>query len=228
MQAHLRLHAWAGFREEVCGAHPRLQRPEHMLNRAAPLSHLAGAGIQATLHGLQYGLMLPAPDAALPFRGCAPRLDGALHARTQAVIGVDDQPLLDRLMMAWQELTGRAAVHILICLIALDAFLNLLDALLQFVRREVLVPVIHGLELAAIDGHHGMAEQVQLAAQGDELLAGVANAGAVVAAEIGNGLEVGRQVPSEPHDFNVALGLPLQPAARLHPIQIAVDVQLEQ
>ena len=43
---------------------------------------------------------------------------------------------------------GIQGVHI-----ALDAFLNLLDALLQFVRREVLVPVIHGLELAVIDGN---------------------------------------------------------------------------
>jgi len=32
MQAHLRLHAWSGFREEVRGNHPGLQRPEHMLN----------------------------------------------------------------------------------------------------------------------------------------------------------------------------------------------------
>ena len=38
MQTHLRLHPWSGFREEVCGAHPELQRPEHMLNRTAPLN----------------------------------------------------------------------------------------------------------------------------------------------------------------------------------------------
>ncbi len=30
MQAHFRLHPWLGFREEVCGAHPELQRSEHM------------------------------------------------------------------------------------------------------------------------------------------------------------------------------------------------------
>ena len=117
MQAHLGLHAWSGSREEVRGPHPGLQCPEHMLNCAAPLSHLAGAGIQATLHRLQYGLMLPASDSALLFRGRAPRLDGALHARTQVVIGVDDLPLLDRLMVAGQQLAAGAAIRILIGLI---------------------------------------------------------------------------------------------------------------
>ena len=44
---------------------------------------LPGLASRATLHRLQYGLMLPASDSALLFRGRAPRLDGALHARTQ-------------------------------------------------------------------------------------------------------------------------------------------------
>ena len=37
--------------------------------------------------------------------------------------------------------------------ITLVAFHYLLDVLLQFVRRDVFVSAIHGLELAAIDGH---------------------------------------------------------------------------
>jgi hypothetical protein len=34
--------------------------------------------------------------------------------------------------------------------------------------------------------------------------------------------------PSEPHHLNVARGLPFKPAARLNPVEIAVDVQLQQ
>jgi hypothetical protein len=50
----------------------------------------------------------------------------------------------------------------------------------------------------------------------------------VILAEVGNGLEVRCQAPREPHQLDVALGLALQPSARLDPIQIAVDVDLQQ
>ena len=39
---------------------------------------------------------------------------------------------------------------------------------------------------------------------------------------------IGNQPTGEPHDFNVAGGLTLKPAARLNPIEIAVDVELQQ
>src|SRR5215208_4161841 len=53
-----------------------------------------------------------------------------------------------------------------------DAGLDLLNALLQLGGREVLVPVVDRLELAAIDRDQGFGEQDELAAQQHELAAG--------------------------------------------------------
>ena len=73
-----------------------------------------------------------------------------------------------------------------------------------------------------------MGEERHLPAQDDEASARVSDALAVVVAEVGDGLEVGCQAPGEPHEFDVALRLALQPTARLDAIEVAVDVQLEQ
>ena len=50
----------------------------------------------------------------------------------------------------------------------------------------------------------------------------------VILAEIGNRLVIGNQPAGEPHHLNVAARLTLKPAARLNPIEIAVDVELQQ
>src|SRR5207244_12832384 len=46
--------------------------------------------------------------------------------------------------------------------------------------------------------------------------------------KIGDSLEVRHQPPRQPHQLQVALRLPLQPSARLDPVQIPVDVDLQQ
>src|SRR5471032_2644871 len=51
---------------------------------------------------------------------------------------------------------------------------------------------------------------------------------AVVLAEVGYGFEVRHQASGQPNQFNVALALPLQTPARLHPIEVSVDVNLQQ
>jgi transposase len=51
---------------------------------------------------------------------------------------------------------------------------------------------------------------------------------AVVAPEVGDGLEVGLQVPQQPDHLDVAAGLGFQPPAGAHPVQVAVDVELQQ
>lgn len=83
-------------------------------------------------------------------------------------------------------------------------------------------------ELATVDGHHGLREELHLTAQRDEAAAHIADVLAVVAAEVSNGLEVGSQAAGEPHEFDVALGLALQPAAGLDATEVAVDIELEQ
>ncbi|SKY84766.1 Uncharacterised protein [Mycobacteroides abscessus subsp. massiliense] len=112
--------------------------------------------------------------------------------------------------------------------VARDAGLDLLDPALQLGRGVVPVAVVHRLELAAVDRDHGLGEQLQPPAQQHELPAGRLDCRSVVAAEVGDGLEVRHQPAGQPHQLQVALGLPLQPPARRDPVQIAVEVDLEQ
>ncbi len=109
-----------------------------------------------------------------------------------------------------------------------DARIDLGQAPLELGRSEVLVPIVDRLELAAVDGHQRLGKEVQPAAQHDELAAHGADGAAVVLAEVGDGLEVGRQPPGEPHQLDIALRFALQPPARLDAVQVAVDIQLEQ
>ena len=112
--------------------------------------------------------------------------------------------------------------------VALHALIELLHPRLQLALGEVLVAVVDRLELAAVDGDRGLFEQAQFPAQQDELAAGGADCLTVVLAEVGDGLEVGHQPASQPDQLDVALCFPLQPPARLHPVQIPVDVDLQQ
>jgi hypothetical protein len=84
----------------------------------------------------------------------------------------------------------------------------------ELVRREVLVAIVHCLELAAVDRHQRLLEQAELAAQQHELPARVADRHPVVAAEVGDRLEVRRQAPGQPDQLEVALALALQAPAR--------------
>lgn len=94
--------------------------------------------------------------------------------------------------------------------VALDAVLELLHARLELAVGEVLASVVDGLELAAIDGNDSIGEELESAAQDDELAAHFADRGAVVLTEVGDGLEVGSQATGQPHQLDVALRLVLQ------------------
>jgi hypothetical protein len=43
-----------------------------------------------------------------------------------------------------------------------------------------------------------------------------------------NGPDVPHQAAGQPNQFDVALALPLQTPARLHPIEVSIDVNLQQ
>ncbi len=101
--------------------------------------------------------------------------------------------------------------------IACDAFLDLRHASLHLGAREVLVAVVHRLELAAVDRHAGLREQAHRAAQRDKARAHFADAGTIVLAEVGNRLVIGYKPARQPHHLNVASSLALQPATRLGP-----------
>src|SRR5262249_52439601 len=50
---------------------------------------------------------------------------------------------------------------------------------------------------------------------------------AVVLAKVGDRLEVGRQPPGQPHQLDIALRFPFEPPARLHAVEIAVEIDLQ-
>jgi predicted phage gp36 major capsid-like protein len=93
---------------------------------------------------------------------------------------------------------------------------------------EVAIARIDYLELVAVDGDQRLREQLRLTAQHHEAATHVANVNAVVTTEVSYGLEVRRQTAREPHQFNIALAFMFQATARLNPVQVAVDIDLQQ
>src|SRR3974390_613469 len=83
--------------------------------------------------------------------------------------------------------------------VARDALLQLLHPRLELAVGEVLVAIVDRLELAAINGHDRLGEQVQLPAKDDELPTHAANRLAVILAKIRDRLEVRRQSSCEPN-----------------------------
>src|SRR5215469_7406576 len=108
------------------------------------------------------------------------------------------------------------------------ARLNLGMAALHLRPRKVLVAIVDRLELAAIDRHARLRQQAQLPAKGYKPPAHLAYRRPVVLAEVGYRLVIRHKAPGQPHHLNVAPSLPFKPPARLHPIEIAVDVELQQ
>src|SRR4029453_8176743 len=111
--------------------------------------------------------------------------------------------------------------------IARNALLDLRQTPLQLSLREVIVARVHRLELAAVDRDARFRQQPQLAAQGDKLRTDPFDGGAVVFAEIGDGFVIRNEPSRQPHHFQIAASLTLQPPTRLDSVEIAVDVKLE-
>jgi len=94
--------------------------------------------------------------------------------------------------------------------------------------RKALVTVVDRFELAAVDRHNRVGEQIQVAAQGDELAADSTDCLPVIFAEISNRLEVWCQLSGEPYQLQISLRLAFETAAGLNSVEIAVDVDLKQ
>jgi hypothetical protein len=97
---------------------------------------------------------------------------------------------------------------------------------LPFVK--VAVAIVDRFELAAVDGNARRREQSQLAAQLHETCADLAQSRAIVLAEVGDRLVVGHETPQEPEKLQITPCLPLEPPARLHAVEIAIDVELQE
>src|SRR6266404_4653613 len=112
--------------------------------------------------------------------------------------------------------------------VAGNTLVNLLQPPLHLGLRKVPVSRVDGFELAAIDRNARLAEQLKAAAKHHELTADLTDGRAVVLSEIGYRLEIRHQAAGQPNQLDVALALPLQAPARLHPIEVSVDVNLQQ
>jgi hypothetical protein len=69
---------------------------------------------------------------------------------------------------------------------------------------------------------------LELPAQHHELTEYPPEGRMVVAAEVGDGLEVRLQMPQQPDHLDVAMGLGFKTTAGAYSVQVAVDVQLQQ
>jgi hypothetical protein len=112
--------------------------------------------------------------------------------------------------------------------VKVDARFNFFHSPLQFGAGEVAVTIVDGLEFTAVDGNQIFSEQSWLLTEHDELTADSSDGLAVVFSEVGDGLEIRRQSPGQPHQFDIALRLSLKAPVRLNAVEIAVDVNLQQ
>src|SRR5438046_5633412 len=88
--------------------------------------------------------------------------------------------------------------------------------------------VLTALNLLPSNRDARLGEEFKAPAQHHKLTADPPDGLAIVLAEVGYGLEVRHQAAGQPNQLDVALALPLQAPARLHPIEVSVDVNLQQ
>ena len=112
--------------------------------------------------------------------------------------------------------------------VAQHALLELSAPPVDLVAREVLVAVVHGFELGAVDGDACLRQQPHLPAQLDKPHAHLLDGRSIVFPEIGDDLVVGRKPTEQPDHLEIAARLTLEAAARGDAIEIAVDVEPEQ
>src|SRR5262249_13886220 len=112
--------------------------------------------------------------------------------------------------------------------VARDALLQLRTPPLHLRLCEVLVPIVHDFELAAIDGYARRREKTHLTAEFDKARTDLAERQAVVLPEVCDRLVVRSETTQQPHDLDIASGFSFEPSARLHSVQVAVDVQFQQ
>src|SRR5262249_4936350 len=108
------------------------------------------------------------------------------------------------------------------------ALLKLRQPAIHLRPREILVARVHRFELATVNGNARRRQQAKLSAERNKPRAYLAYRSSVILAKIGNRLVIRNQPTGEPHRLNVAPGLTLKPPARLNPVEIAVDVELQQ
>ena len=112
--------------------------------------------------------------------------------------------------------------------IAIHALLDLRHPPRHLGMREVPVAVVHRLELAAIHRDARALQETHRPAQPHKPRADLADRGAAILPEVSDRLVVRRKSSKQPHHLDIAPGFPFQSTARLNPVEVAVNVELQQ
>ena len=86
----------------------------------------------------------------------------------------------------------------------------------------------YGLEFTAVDSHQVAPNQAGSPTEPDKRAACRDKRCTVVSAKISDGFKVRSQSPQQPHDFDVALALSLQPPGGTNLLEITVEIEFEQ
>lgn len=112
--------------------------------------------------------------------------------------------------------------------VARDALIHLLAASLDLPDREVSIPAVHRLQLAAVDGDYRVRADLHGPTQRNKAAAHRRDRITVVLAEVCDGLEVWRKSPCQPDKLQVPLRFSLEASAGLDVVEVSVDIDLEQ
>jgi len=97
--------------------------------------------------------------------------------------------------------------------VVFNLLVGLLNEGVEFALGEVLAPAIYGFELTAVDGDEFSAEKIAFPTEKGEGAADLLDCFEVIPAKVGDGLKVRSEAAQKPHQFHIAVGLLLQPAA---------------
>jgi hypothetical protein len=106
--------------------------------------------------------------------------------------------------------------------------INRCHLLLEVFLRDYLLAARHRFDLGSVDRKQYPAEQRLVAADADERPTNPNDRLRVILAKIGDRLERRRNAVDQPLGFQVAARFPLQPPARTHLVEVAIDVQLQE
>ncbi len=120
------------------------------------------------------------------------------------------------------------AVHpIELLQVLIDTLLDQLHPHLHLPAREVPIPMIDRLELAAVDCHDCLREHPESPAQHDELAAHAADRYTVVGTKIRQRFEVWSQATRQPHKLQITICFLFEPSTGLDAVQVPVQINLQ-
>jgi hypothetical protein len=155
------------------------------------------------------------------------------HLLVTIALALDGGDLLGQFAVAIARTATRSPVFVGIALIkpfhvAGEPLVRVLDGFGERCPGEVSGLVVDRLDARAVHRQELAPEQVELTTQHHELAEYRFEGGTVVTTEVGDGLEVRLEVPQQPDDLDIAVCLGFKAPARPDPVQVAIDVELEQ